>query len=267
MLKQRLLVTIILIPIGIGLVNLGGWPFNLLITLFLGLAAWEYCGLFKAGGYSPSTLLVTGGAVILAMVYPLFGWAGTCTALTLLTLALMVWHLVDYERGRDQASTNFAISIGGIVYLGFIGSYLIALRGIEHGKWWFMIALPAVWFADAGAYFVGSRFGKHKMTPRLSPKKSWEGYIAGIFSGVLLTAGLAWLWHFADPAITPGHAALVALAVSVLGIFGDLGESMLKRQFNVKDSSNILPGHGGILDRIDSWLWAAVIGYYLAVWL
>jgi phosphatidate cytidylyltransferase len=257
MLKQRLLVSIILIPIGISLVNIGGWPFNLFIILVLGLAAWEYCGLFKTGGYAPSTLLVR----------PLFGLTGTSAALALLTLALMAYHLINYERGRDQAGTDFAISLGGILYLGFIGAYMIGLRDIEHGKWWFMVALPAVWFADAGAYFVGRKIGRHKMTPRLSPKKSWEGYIAGLFTGVLLTAGLAGLWHFADPVVTAGRGALVGLVVSVLGIFGDLGESMLKRQFGVKDSSNILPGHGGVLDRIDSWLWAAVIGYYLVTWL
>jgi phosphatidate cytidylyltransferase len=267
MLTQRLIVAIILIPVGLSLVAIGGWPFYLFITLFLGLAAWEYCGLFKVGGFAPAAWLVTGGVVLLTLARGAFGLAGMPVVLAFLTLAAMAYHLFQYERGRDLAATDLVISLAGILYLGFIGPYMLSLRMIDEGKWWFLVALPAVWFADAGAFFIGRRIGRHKMAPRLSPKKSWEGYFGGIVTGILFTALLAGLWHLNAPAVTFWRGALVGLVISVLAPLGDLGESLLKRQFQVKDSGNLLPGHGGAFDRIDSWLWAGVIGFYLIIWL
>jgi phosphatidate cytidylyltransferase len=267
MLTQRLLVSIILIPVGLSLVAIGGWPFYLFITLILGLAAWEYCGLFKVGGFAPATWLVTGGVILLALARAVYGLAGTEVVLAFCTLVAMAYHLFQYEKGRDPAATDLAISLAGILYLGFIGSYIVSLRVIDQGKWWFLVAMPAVWFADAGAFFMGRRIGKHHLAPRLSPKKSWEGYFSGIVWSIILTAVLSGLWHFVSPSVTFWRGALVGLVISVLAPLGDLGESLLKRQFGVKDSSHILPGHGGVFDRIDSWLWAAVIGFYLITWL
>jgi phosphatidate cytidylyltransferase len=117
---------------------------------------------------------------------------------------------------------------------------------------------------------VGSRIGRHKMTKRLSPKKSWEGYFGGVVAGVLGGAALAALIQtLAAPggSITWERGGWLGLALAVLTTLGDLGESMMKRQVGVKDSGDLLPGHGGVFDRIDSWLWAGVIGYYLITWL
>jgi phosphatidate cytidylyltransferase len=111
--------------------------------------------------------------------------------------------------------------------------------------------------------FIGMGFGKHLMTPRLSPKKTWEGYFGGVLTGILGGIALAALWGRFTPEITLWKGALAGVLLSVLTPLGDLGESMIKRQVGVKDSSHILPGHGGVFDRIDSWLWAAVIGYYM----
>jgi len=109
------------------------------------------------------------------------------------------------------------------------------------------------------------RIGKHKMTVRLSPKKSWEGYLAGIVVAIPGTMFLAILWNAlgAGPTITPLRAGFVAAVLAAVTILGDLGESMIKRQVGMKDSSHLLPGHGGVFDRIDSWLWGGVIGYTL----
>jgi phosphatidate cytidylyltransferase len=147
---------------------------------------------------------------------------------------------------------------------------LISVRNLPEGQWWLLLILPAVWFADSAAYIVGSRIGKHKMAPRLSPKKSWEGYIAGVVFGTLGTALLAMLFQNylkPDTAITPWIGLLLGFILSTLTTLGDLGESMIKRQVGVKDTGRLLPGHGGAFDRIDSWLWAAVLGYYLVSWL
>ncbi len=129
-----------------------------------------------------------------------------------------------------------------------------------------LLTLPAVWLADSGAYFIGKRFGRTPFSPRLSPKKTWEGYLAGVVVGILGTTLLAALWRSGagpDTLITPWRGALLGGILAVITPLGDLGESMIKRQVGVKDSSNLLPGHGGAFDRIDSWLWAAPLGYYI----
>jgi len=177
----------------------------------------------------------------------------------------MAYHLITFERGRDQAAGDFAITVTSLVYMGWIGSYLIKLRELPDGLFWFSLVLPIIWFADSGAYFIGKILGKHKLSPRLSPKKTWEGYWGGVFFGILGSVLLAWLWrHDLDISLLDG--ALLGLVLSMLTTLGDLGESMIKRQSGIKDSSHILPGHGGIFDRIDTWLWAAPLGYYLVRW-
>ena len=155
----------------------------------------------------------------------------------------MTWHLFDYEKGRDRAATDFAVTTTGIVYLGWIGAYLINLRNLQDGLWWLLIVLPTIWLADMAAYFVGIRFGKHPLSPRLSPKKTWEGYWAGVVFGTLSSVGLVLLWHsLGGPAVAWWQGAVLGLALSILTTLGDLGESMFKRQAGVKDSSNIFPG-------------------------
>ena len=267
MLRQRVIVAIILLPIGLAAIFAGGLWFFGLIALILGLAAWEYAGLFRTGGYQPSGFLVVSGVLAILISRYLASFDYDPWLLPLLLLISISYHLVTYERGRDQAATDFASTLGGIFYLGLLGSYFISLRALPEGEWWLLVALPAVWLADSGAYFIGTKFGRHRLSPRLSPKKSWEGYLGGIVVGVLGTPLLLLLYQqlglAPDSAITTGNAVVVGAAMALFPTLGDLGVSMIKRQVGVKDSGNLLPGHGGALDRIDSWLWAAVISYYL----
>jgi len=187
--------------------------------------------------------------------------------LTCLALAAMAAHLYAYERGRDQAALDFVITVGGLVYLGWVGAYLVNLRELPNGGWWLMLVLPTVWMADSGAYALGAKYGKHKLAPRLSPKKSWEGYWAGVFTGTLYGGFFAYVYSWLGPLhITFWQGALLGLALSVITTLGDLGESLFKRQGGIKDSGTLFPGHGGAFDRIDSWLWAAVIGVYWIRW-
>jgi phosphatidate cytidylyltransferase len=266
MLAQRVLVAVILLPIGIAAIILGGWAYTLLIAVFLGVAGWEFAQLYKAGGMQPSRLLVIVGILGLTIGRFLTGFESADWMIGLIILLSMSYHLVDFERGRDQAGTDFAVTLAGVFYIGWIGSYLISLRQLEQGIWWVLLVLPATWFADSGAYFIGTRFGKHKLSPRLSPKKTWEGYLGGIVCGVAGTILLTFLWQRlgADASVISFERGLwIALVMGIFPTLGDLGESMIKRQVGVKDSSHLLPGHGGAFDRIDSWLWAAVLGYYL----
>jgi len=269
MLAKRVLVVVVLLPIGLVLIWLGGWAYALLIALILGLAAREYVQMFRIGGYQPSKILVIVGTLALAIGRMFDQFESAPWIVSALVLVSMSYHLFAYERGRDQAGTDFAITLAGVLYFGWIGGYLISMRELPEGMWWVLLALPAVWLADSGAYFVGRSIGKHSLSPRLSPKKTWEGYFGGVLVGILGTAGLAYLWGlWIGPisAITPINGAILGLVLSVITPLGDLGESMFKRQVGVKDSGNLLPGHGGAFDRIDSWLWAGVLGYYVIVW-
>jgi phosphatidate cytidylyltransferase len=228
------------------------------------------CKIISRHGLQPAGVLVIGGTLLLILGRNINGFESATWLISLFILLGMIFHLVAYERGRDQAGTDFAVTLAGIFYIGWFGAYIISLRNLPEGKWWILVVLPAVWFADTGAYFIGKGFGRHLLCPRLSPKKTWEGYMGGILLGVPLTALIAAIWRTGagvDSAITPFRGALVGLVMSVLPTLGDLGESMIKRQVGVKDSGNLLPGHGGAFDRIDSWLWAAVLGYYMVLWL
>ncbi len=270
MLVKRLLVAIVLLPLGMAAILAGGWYLTALVALFMGVASWEYVTLFRAGGLKPAGVLVVGGTLLIVISRNINGFDSAAWIISLLVLVSMTYHLVAYERGRDQAGTDFSVTLGGMLYIGWMGAYFLSVRNLPEGKWWILVVLPAVWFADTGAYFIGKRFGRHLLSPRLSPKKTWEGYIGGIVVGVVLTALFAFLWRLGagpDSAITPLRGAMMGLVMGIFPTLGDLGESMIKRQIGVKDSGNLLPGHGGAFDRIDSWLWAVVIGYYMIVWL
>jgi phosphatidate cytidylyltransferase len=268
LLLQRTLVVIVLLPIGLVLIYFGGWAFAALVMLILGLAAWEYARLFKHGDFQPADVLVIGGAVLLALGRAWNGFESADWLVSLLILASMIYHLFAFERGRDQAASDFAITLSGILYLGWLGSYLISLRNLPDGMWWILLVLPAVWLADSGAYFIGRAIGKRKFSPRLSPKKTWEGYFGGVVFGTLGGVLLAFILSLLAPGVmTLLHGGIMGLILALITPLGDLGESMVKRQFGIKDSSNLIPGHGGVFDRIDSWLWAGVIGFYVIQWL
>jgi phosphatidate cytidylyltransferase len=270
MLFERIAISLLLIPFGIWVVGAGGWLFTLTITVILCLAAYEYAMLFKKQGFRPATVLLVLGTLALVLIRHLAAFEQDAVLLAFLVLISMTWHAIDFEKGAPQAGTDFALTIAGVLYIGWMGSYFISLRHMPDGVWWFMTALPAVWFADSAAYSLGKKFGRHKLAPRLSPKKTWEGYLSGVVFGSLLTLGMVLLWRFGagpDSTITVARAFLVCLIVATVAPIGDLGISMLKRQFGVKDTGTLLPGHGGALDRIDSWVWASVIGFYMVTWL
>jgi phosphatidate cytidylyltransferase len=270
MLGKRILVVVVLLPIGLAAIWVGGWYLTALVALFMGAAAWEYVTLFRIGGLQPARILVVVGTILLLIGRMFNGFDSAGWMISLIILVSMTYHLVAYERGRDLAATDFAVTLAGVFYIGWFGAYFISLRNLPDGKWWLLIVLAAVMFADSGAYFIGKRFGRHKLSPRLSPKKTWEGYFGGILVGVPLTILFAALFQMAagsSSGITPLRGAIVGMMMAIIPTLGDLGESMVKRQVGVKDSGNILPGHGGAFDRIDAWLWAVVIGYYLIFWL
>lgn len=267
---KRILTALGLAVIGLPAIIYGGVFYFIVITILLVGGAWEYVRLYRAVQFEPDQLVTIGSVLVIATAR--FFFADFAIALFVLAVLLaMAVHLVAFERGRNQAGLDFTITVAGITYLGWVGSYLLDLRFVlndQIGLWWWFIVLPIVWAADTGGYSIGSVYGKHKMAPRLSPKKSWEGYFAGLFTSILIGAFFAFAFSSIGPKpleglISPVQGGLLGLVIGAVAPLGDFGESMLKRQSGLKDSSNIFPGHGGILDRIDSWIWGAALGYFI----
>lgn len=264
---KRTLTALGLAVIGLPAIIYGGIFYFVLITILLVGSAWEYVRLYRAVKYDPHQIVTLAGVLAIATARFFFEEAATPLFVLFVLLAMSV-HIISYERGRDQAAIDFAITVAGIVYLGWLGSYLLDLRQLPQGGWWLMLVLPIVWGGDTGAYSIGAVYGKHKMTPRLSPKKSWEGYFAGLLTSVMVGAFFAYAFSSLGPQPLGGLANAVqggflGLVIGALAPLGDLGESMLKRQGGLKDSSNVFPGHGGFFDRIDSWIWGAALGYFV----
>ena len=269
MLVKRLVVALILVPIGLGVIILGGFVYAGVIAFILGLAVWEYNQLFHASGLRPAGALLLGGTLLIVFGRALNGFESAEWIISLLVLASMTYHLLAYEKGRDLAGSDFSVTVTGVLYVGWLGAYLISLRSLPEGKWWVLLTMPTVWLIDVGAFVVGSQLGRRHFSPRLSPRKTWEGLIGGLLAGALTgTLLAAAIQPAAGPltSISPVRGALLGVLLAVLTPLGDLGESLIKRQAGAKDSGKLLPGHGGAFDRIDSWLWAGVISYYLIVW-
>lgn len=259
MLRTRVLSAIVLIPIVAAVLYLGGWWFTGTILLVAGLAAYEFYGLLGEADLRGCRPL--GLAMIATMI---LGAAQTEWKLwldglfTLLILVSLVWHM--WQKSRPAPGSDWMVTVAGMLYLGWLGSRFVALRVLPDGMWWVALVLLSTWITDSGAYFVGRRWGRRKLAPRLSPKKTWEGAVGGWLVGAALTPAVA-----AVMGLSPWHGLAVGILTATVAPFGDLAESMFKRQVGVKDSGTLIPGHGGMLDRIDSLLFVVpVIFYYVS---
>ena len=264
---RRVLTALAIAAVGLPAVIYGGVFYFLIMSIFLVGSAWEFVRLYRAVQYEPNEFVTIGGVLVIATARFFFPEYAV-PVLVLFVLLAMTVHVIAYERGRDKAGLDFTVTVAGIVYLGWLGSYLLDLRNLPDGGWWFMFILPLVWAGDTGAYSIGAVYGRHKMSPRLSPKKSWEGYVAGIVTAIYAGVLFAYAYSSLGPRplqglIDPFQGAMLGILISAITPLGDLGESMFKRQGGLKDSSSIFPGHGGFLDRIDSWIWGAAIGYFI----
>ena len=266
MLSQRVKAALVFVPLVLILIYFGGWVFNLFILTLLLVAAYEYTRLFTRIGQHPSLALILIGVALTVIQQWFFHGEYLGLLLTILILFTTIVVLIAYERGGKDAAIGFGLNLAGILYLGWVGGAFIPLRALESGRGWTLTALPAVWLADCGAYFLGRWLGVRKMAPRLSPNKSWAGLIGGVMSGTAFGVLLVLLWRSVGwlPAQTYlWQGAAMGFVLSLLTPVGDLLVSLFKRTAGVKDTGNLIPGHGGILDRIDSWIWAALLGYYL----
>jgi phosphatidate cytidylyltransferase len=257
---RRVGTALLLLLLVVPAIFFGGIYYFVVFSGILLAATWEYVQMFQMANYRPSFWITLGGTFLL-LAARAFRPAWSDWVFTSLVLIAMTYHLLDYERGRDEAALDFVITLGGLAYLGWIGGYFLDLRALPQGGWWVMIVFPVVWLSDSGAYMIGARYGRHKMLRRLSPKKSWEGLFGGMLIGTLYGGFFAFAYtRFGPLQISIWQGAVLGFILSSVTTLGDLGESMLKRFTKVKDSGTYLPGHGGAFDRIDSMIWAAVIG-------
>lgn len=270
MLRERVAVILVILPFLLWVVVGGGWLYGFAVSAVLCLAVVEFGLMFRGHGLRPALPLLVLGVVVLGVSRFLFGFKYTPLLFASFCLISQVWHLTDYERGAPHSGTDFAITVAGVLYVGFVGSYLISLRFLPEGLWWLLVSLISIWLADGAAYVFGRVVGRHKLSKRLSPKKTWEGYLSGVVLGTLGTAGLTMLWRTcagSGSALTPTRGLIVGLTISSLAPLGDLSISMIKRELQVKDTGSLVPGHGGVLDRMDSMIWAGVLGFYVISWL
>jgi phosphatidate cytidylyltransferase len=186
--------------------------------------------------------------------------------LTVMVVLPLIWLLARHQ--KEGAVAGWVWTVAGILYIGWLLGYLVALRGLDgdQGRNWVFLTLFGTFASDTAAYFVGRAVGKHKLAPDISPGKTGEGAVAGGIGAMVMSLFFILPTPFQLP-INWAEALVIGLLVSVFGQLGDLAESLFKRNMGIKDSSNFLPGHGGLLDRLDSLIFAGVVVYYYAVWL
>jgi phosphatidate cytidylyltransferase len=283
MFRQRAWSSVVVVVVGVVPALFGVWGVAAAFALF-GIIALAELRVMFGHFHSPITLPVCVVVAVLTVVAVAAGWPGwVYSALAATTLIAPIVALI-FRPSLDGtlaswmatvfATLYIALPLGHVVALRQIagvtagaGGWLTALegrlgfRGAALGLAWFLLALITTWLTDTFAYLGGRAFGKHLLAPVVSPKKTWEGFAAGIV-GAILTAVIA-NWCF-GVGMRPLIAALVGILIALAATVGDLAESLLKRQTGVKDSGTLIPGHGGILDRIDGLLFAFIVVYYVA---
>ena len=259
MIRKRIITALWGIPLVIAAVWFDepiSW-FTVLAAIWGLLAVLEFYRMVGVSKVLPLTVFGLAGTALF-ILYPHCEFKLVLPFLLTVTLSLSLIMLV-FIRQKDGVFSNWAWIMGGILYVGWLLSLLVTLR-IEAGREWVFLALFTTFGSDTAAYFIGKAFGRHKLAPGISPGKTWEGAIAGVFGGVIISL----LFILSTPLQLPlgyGQAVLLGVLISVFGQLGDLAESLLKRNAGVKDSGGLMPGHGGLLDRMDSVVLAGVVVY------
>lgn len=234
----------------------GVWGLAAVTALIAVLATTEFYAMVRRERRLPSELLGLTAVVAMPFAAAAWGAVGLTAAVGILVISAFFWHVMI----RQIRLADTGVTLFGAVYVGFTLAHLVMLRQFDDGMWLAFTMIVSIWVNDSFAYLAGTAFGRHKMAPRISPKKSWEGFVAGtvgttlvwVAAGALPGIDLPLQWRIA-----------IGLAASIAAVIGDLAESRIKREVGVKDSGTLLPGHGGVLDRFDSFIMVAIVTYYM----
>ena len=274
--KTRILTAAVALPILIASIVLPSyipetvWIFVVIAVLALAAGLFEFFSLSKKLELKADAGIAYLGAAGLTVAFLVDAPAQApdllMIALAVFIIIVLVSQTFRFQKDFSKMLTGAGVTILGVLYVAFLGGFLIATRvGFEqqpylstHLLGFFFLVMMG---SDTGAYFVGRAFGKHKLVPKISPGKTWEGLVGGLVAAAAFAA-LATFWFFPE---LPYHVSIpLAIVMAGVGVLGDLAESAMKRGANTKDAASILPGHGGLLDRLDSLLLNAPILYYFA---
>jgi phosphatidate cytidylyltransferase len=271
MLKHRVITAAIGVPLVILAIWFGDPWFSLLIAAAALAGTYEFYHMVNFDRKEP--LIYLGLLWSLALV--LSPHYGNHDALPLVITATMlislIWILL--RPAREKAFRDWAWMIVGALYVGWMLSYWLSLRGLAEGRNWVYLAMLTTFANDTSAFFIGRARGKHKLAPTISPAKTWEGAIGGLICAILAAIVIATILNLISLKLGPPFTfkywqiIILGFLVSLFAQLGDLVESLLKRNTGVKESGNLLPGHGGILDRFDSLIFVGAMVYYYVIWL
>ena len=270
MLKHRVITAAVGVPIIVLAIWFGDPWFTLLIAAAALAGTYEFYHIANFDRREP--LLYLGLLWTLALVLsPHYKNPGL---LPMVVTAAMLVSLICLllRPSREKAFHEWAWTIAGVLYVGWMLSYWLNLRGLEDGRNWVYLAILTTFANDTGAYFIGRARGKHKLVPAISPAKTWAGAVGGLVSAVPAAIVIAVVLKLISVELGAPFVSrywqiiILGFLVGLFAQLGDLVESLLKRNMGVKDSGNLLPGHGGILDRFDSLIFVGAVVYYYAIW-
>lgn len=275
MLKQRIITALVLLPLAMALLFYPGLKvFSLILIPIFGIIAWEWSRLLQTNFFVKTLFIV----IVLAALGGIYYWLTQreffeyptipnnwteVHPFKLLMVSIMAWVvafvliLLYPKAGRTWLRGPWIRALFGVVFLAAAWLAIVLIRSTDilqnhfYGGWLLLLMFVVIWGADVGAYFFGKTMGRHKLAPVVSPNKTWEGAIGGLVTATVLSSVAA---YFIGLSFSLSWFVLLAVILVVVSVIGDLFESMLKRQAGIKDSSQILPGHGGLLDRLDSTL-------------
>ncbi len=252
----RILTALVGIPIVIACIYYGGLAFHIMFFTVVLFSVMEFYSICKK--YNPMNILGTVIAILFFIVLSIGSYVQEFIILSIFVL----FFCAMLKKSVENVSCRLSITCFGAFFITWTLFHMILIRNIDnYGMHYIIFLFANIWMLDTGAYFIGKKFGKHKLASIVSPKKTVEGAIAGVVTAIIVS--LAYRHLFMQEVMTNSESIIYALVISFVGQFSDLAESLFKRDCNIKDSGNIIPGHGGMLDRFDSYLFCAPIFYYL----